>query len=43
MARKKDLVDMLFEKKEEDMAFKMSDDLLKQSRKKIYKASYKLD
>ena len=43
MARKKDIVDLLFEKKEEDMAFKMKDNLLTQSRQKIYKTSYKLD
>ena len=43
MAIKKDIIDLLFEKKEEDMAFKMNDNLLAQSRKKIYKASYKLD
>ena len=43
MAKKKDIVDLLFEKKEEEMAFKMNDNLLVQSRKKIYTASYKLD
>lgn len=43
MAIKKDIIDLLFEKKEEDMAFKMNDYLLAQSRKKIYSASYKLD
>lgn len=43
MAKKKDIVDLLFEKKEEELAFKMNDNLLAQSRKKIYTASYKLD
>lgn len=43
MAIKKDIVDLLFEKKEEEMAFKMNDNLLAQSRKKFYTASYKLD
>ena len=43
MAIKKDIIDLLFEKKEEDMAFKMNDNLLSKSRKKIYTASYKLD
>ena len=36
MAIKKDIIDLLFEKKEEDMAFRMKDNLLTQSRRKIY-------
>ena len=43
MAIKKDIIDLLFEKKEEDMAFRMKDNLLTQSRRKIYTTSYKLD
>ena len=43
MTIKKDIVDLLFEKKEEDMAFNMNDNLLAQSRKKIYTTSYKLN
>lgn len=43
MAIKKDIIDLLFEKKEEDMAFKMNDNLLSKSRRKIYTTSYKLD
>lgn len=35
MAKKKDIVDLLFEKKEEELAFKMNDNLLAQFRKKI--------
>lgn len=35
MTIKKDIVDLLFEKKEEDMAFNMNDNLLAQSRKKF--------
>lgn len=43
MAIKKDIIDLLFEKKEEDMAFKMKDNLLTKSRRKIYTTSYKLN
>ncbi len=43
MAIKKDIIDLLFEKKEEDMAFKMKDNLLTQFRRKIYTTSYKLN
>lgn len=42
MARK-DILDLLFEKKEEDMAFKMNDNLLAQSRKRVYITSYELN
>lgn len=43
MAIKKDILDLLFEKKEEEIGFKMKDNLLTQSRKKIYTTSYKLE
>ena len=43
MAKKKDIVDLLFEKKVEEMEFKMKDNFLTQSRRKIYTTSYKLD
>ena len=43
MAIKKDIIDLLFEKKEEDMAFRMKDNLLTQFRRKIYTTSYKLN
>lgn len=38
----KDIIDMLFEKKEEEDAFEMRDKLLKEHRNNIYKASNEL-
>lgn len=43
MTIKKDIIDLLFEKKEEEDSFHIQDEQLKQSRNRIYKTSYKLD